>query len=140
MRKNDGDQFGLTNKIKSGIVISIIIITFQLILIFVQFFLVVKKTDENNTSYPRIISYSPAYTPTTQVNNYVHTQTNSYTNRRIEVIQVRCQSTISIRKVVPKEVYSNLKNCVNAGKILYLCIYKFFDQQKFDGLTNSESI
>ena len=38
LRKSGGDQFGLTNKIKSGIVISIIIITLQLILNFVQFF------------------------------------------------------------------------------------------------------
>ena len=143
LRKKDGDKLGLTNKIKSGIVKSCIIITFQLILIIVQLIIVVNSDDNSNNFSPRIYprgNYTYNTRTTTQVNNYTPSQTNPSTTRRVEVIHVRRQETINIRRIVPNEVSSDIQKYITAGKILFLTVLKFYDEQKFDGLTNRENI
>ena len=145
LRKKDGDKFGLTNKIKSGIVKSCIIISFQLILIVIQLILIAVQSKNDNSNYsPRVYiqpyTYSHNTGTSTQVNNYIPSQRNPSTTRRIEVIHVRSQNTVTIRRIVPNEVYSQINKYKDAGKILFLNIVKFYEVQKFDGLTSVENI
>ena len=132
LRKKGGDKFGLTNKIKSGIVKSCIIISLQLILIVIQLILIAVQSKNDDSNYsPRV--YTPQYTyshntgTSTQVNNYVPSQRNPSTTRRIEVIHVRSQNTVTIRRIVPNEVYSQINKYKDAGKILFLNIVKFYE-------------
>jgi hypothetical protein len=50
------------------------------------------------------------------------------------------QYIISLRRVLSNEVYSNLKANIEKGKIILLALINYFEDMKFEGLTEEESI
>jgi len=140
LRKDD-DNSGITNAIKNGIVKVIIILTADLIIGFIQTFISISKHCEKTYT-----NNSSSYTPTARViytntntNNY---QTNTVSTTRTNVIMVKKEKKyiISLQRVLSNEVYSNLKANIEKGQIILLALIKYFEDMKFEGLTDEESI
>ena len=141
LRKDD-DNFGITNVIKNGIVKVILILTVDLIIGFIQTFILFSKQCEKTNTY-NSSSYTPTvrviYSNNTNTNNY---QVNTVSTTRTNVIMVKKekQYIISLRRVLSNEVYSNLKANIEKGKIILLALINYFEDMKFEGLTEEESI
>ena len=91
----------------------------------------------------------PNYTPTVR-NRYINT-TNTNTNYQINtistttrtnviVVKQEKQYIVSLQRVLPNEVYSNLKDYIEKGKLILVALIKFYEEMKFEGLTDNQSI
>ena len=135
LRKNDKDYFGVTNTLKKDIVNVILILTADMIIGFIEVCVVV-------SNYKEKTYYSSSYSPTIRY-TYNNIQPNNVsTTIRTNVIMVRQerQYIASLQRILPNEVYSNLKNYIAKGKFILLALTDFYDKMKFEGLTDEQSI
>ena len=50
------------------------------------------------------------------------------------------QYIVSLQRILPNEVYSNLKTYIDKGKFILLALIDFYEKMKFEGLTEEKSI
>ena len=133
IRKKKGDEIGFTDKIKSGIVIVIILLTLDLILDSLQIHKSGNVTENNSTSY---------VTNTINYNANVRTTTNSNVETtRPVVIRVRQQKVIvSLKRVLSYEIFSKIKKIIERGKLILLQLKSFYLQMNFIGLSTEDDI
>lgn len=133
IRKKKGDEIGFTDKIKSGIVIVIILLTLDLILDSLQIHKSGNVTENNSTSY---------VTNTIKYNANVRTTTNSNVETtRPVVIRVRQQKVIvSLKRVLSYEMFSKIKKIIERGKLILLQLKSFYLQMNFIGLSTEDDI
>lgn len=140
------DEYKLTNKIKSGIVVVIVILTANIILYFIN----IAFYDEIKTNSPpprTVTNYIPTYTqrettgqaiqsiPTTQ---RITRQTTSRT--QVIHVQKQAQYLIRLKSVVSSDIYSKIKEYVERGKVLLTSLMRFYIEMKFIGFTSEDSI
>ena len=141
LRKKDNDRYGVTDTVKKNIVNVILILTADIIIGLIEVCSVSANYKEEET-------YSPSsYTPTVRYINSNNTNSNYQSNAvstttRTNIIVVRQEKKYiaSLQRVLPYEVYSNLKNYIEKGKLILLALVKFYDEMKFEGLTDNQSI
>ena len=133
IRKKKGDEIGFTDKIKSGIVIVIILLTLDLILDSLQIHKSGNATENSSTSY---------VTNTINYNANVRTTTNSNVETtRPVVIRVRQQKVIvSLKRVLSYEIFSKIKKIIERGKLILLQLKSFYLQMNFIGLSTEDDI
>jgi len=142
LRKKGRDYYGVTNAIKKNIVNIILILTADMIIGLIEVCI--------SFSNYEVEKYNPRnYTPTVR-NRYINT-TNTNTNYQINtistttrinaiVVKKEKQYIVSLQRVLPNEVYSNLKDYIEKGKLILLALIKFYEEMKFEGLTDNQSI
>jgi hypothetical protein len=143
LRKNEKDYFGVTNTLKKNIVNTILILTADIIISIIE----VGAAADYKAETSRPSSYTPTVryrynntnTNSSTNNNY---QSNTVTTTRTNVIVVRHekQYIVSLQRVLPNEIYSNLKDYIEKGKIILVALIKFYEEMKFEGLTDNQSI
>ena len=141
LRKKDNDRYGVTDTVKKNIVNVILILTADIIIGLIEVCSVSANYKEEET-------YSPSsYTPTVRYINSNNTNSNYQSNAvstttrtNIIVVKQEKQYIASLQRVLPYEVYSNLKNYIEKGKLILLALVKFYDEMKFEGLTDNQSI
>ena len=142
LRKKGRDYYGVTNALKKNIVNAILILTADMIIGLIEVCI--------SFSNYEVEKYNPRnYTPTVR-NRYINT-TNTNTNYQINtistttrinaiVVKKEKQYIVSLQRVLPNEVYSNLKDYIEKGKLILLALIKFYEEMKFEGLTDNQSI
>ena len=133
IRKKKGDEIGFTDKIKSRIVIVIILLTLDLILDSLQIHRSGNVTENSSTSY---------VTNTINYNANVRTTTNSNVETtRPVVIRVRQQKVIvSLKRVLSYGMFLKIKQIIERGKLILLQLKSFYLQMKFIGLSTEDDI
>jgi hypothetical protein len=140
LRKKDGDVVGLTNKIKSGIIATIIISSIDLIFIFCQFVLLVLNYQYNmSNSLSKIHSFFNDIHNNKNIQIGTNQPSTNRTSGTIIVREIYDRNSL-IRNVIPNEVYDNLKIYVEMGKLLFVKISAFYEEMGFDGLTTLDRI
>ena len=142
LRKKGRDYYGVTNALKKNIVNAILILTADMIIGLIEVCI--------SFSNYEVEKYNPRnYTPTVR-NRYINT-TNTNTNYQINtistttrtnviVVKQEKQYIVSLQRVLPNEVYSNLKDYIEKGKLILVALIKFYEEMKFEGLTDNQSI
>ena len=142
LRKKGRDYYGVTNALKKNIVNAILILTADMIIGLIEVCI--------SFSNYEVEKYNPPnYTPTVR-NRYINT-TNTNTNYQINtistttrintiVVKQEKQYIVSLQRVLPNEVYSNLKDYIEKGKLILVALIKFYEEMKFEGLTDNQSI
>ena len=142
LRKKGRDYYGVTNALKKNIVNAILILTADMIIGLIEVCI--------SFSNYEVEKYNPRnYTPTVR-NRYINT-TNTNTNYQINtistttrinaiVVKQEKQYIVSLQRILPNEVYSNLKDYIEKGKLILVALIKFYEEMKFEGLTDNQSI
>ena len=136
LRKDDRDEYGVTDPIKKGIVKVILILTADLLVGLTE--AVASYYYEAKSTY-----YSSSYSPTVRV-TYSNTNTNNYnastTRTNVIVVRHERQYIASLRRVLSNEAYSNLKASIEKGQLLMLALVKFYEEMRFEGFTEEKTI
>ena len=142
LRKKGRDYYGVTNALKKNRVNAILILTADMIIGLIEVCI--------SFSNYEVEKYNPRnYTPTVR-NRYINT-TNTNTNYQINtistttrinaiVVKQEKQYIVSLQRILPNEVYSNLKDYIEKGKLILVALIKFYEEMKFEGLTDNQSI
>ena len=132
IRKKKGDEIGFTDKIKTGIVIVIILLTLDLILDFLQILISCIAENRSTRYVTNTINYN--------VNVRTTTNSNVETTRPV-VIRVRQQKVIvSLKRVLSYEMFSKIKKIIERGKLILLQLKSFYLQMNFIGLSTEDDI
>jgi len=138
LRKKNQDYYGVTNIVKKNIVNVILILTADMVFLYIELYVLFccykDGVYSSSSSIPSIRCTN---------NNISHYQTNTAsTTTRTNIIEVRHkkQYIISLKRVLSKEVYSNLKAYIKKGKLILEALIKFYEEMKFEGLTDNQSI
>ena len=135
LRKNDKDEYGVTNIIKKNIVKVILLLTFDMIigLLGISFSFLDYEAETSDFSIPSIRCCN-------NCNNDNIYPTVSTTRTNVIMVRKEKQYIVSLKKVLPNEVYSNLKTYIEKGKLILVALIKFYEEMKFEGLTEEQSI
>ena len=124
----------ISNTIEKGILNVILILSADIIIYIIEICIICLK-------YKVETYYPSSYTPTVR-NTYNDNQSNPVSTTRTNIIEVRQEKKyiVSLQRVLPYEVYSNLKAYIEKGKLILVALIDFYEQMNFEGLTEEQSI